>query len=180
VQFLDQTDVPFTRLYRYDMDDSARDGAAFVPAQVVLRLENRKDAGLGKPLPAGDVTVFEAGPDRELVFTGEDSIRDMAVGLPVEVRTGRSSDVRAKPVLVRSRSDGEGPDKRTIHSWEVTLSNDKAGAVTFQLRQPMSALGTEIVSESRAHRAQAGYAVWDVPLAPAQRTNVTYEIKTRG
>jgi hypothetical protein len=178
IQFLDQSDVAFSKLYRYDVDTARREAATSDPAQVVLRLHNTTDAGLGKPLPAGSVTVFEPAPDSSLVFTGENAIADMSVGLPVEIETGRAADVRALARLAQSEASGSGGNKRRDDSWEVTLVNDKSVRVSFELRQRISGVGTEILASSDQHSERAGYAVWDVPLAPGARAVVTYTIRT--
>lgn len=176
VQFLDQEDVPFERLYRYDVADDARESDVDAPATVLLRLQNRADAGLGKPLPAGGVSVFEQGTDGLSVFVGQNAIRDMAVGLPVEVETGRAPDVRARPRLIKSETFGKREDRKVKEEWEIAIMNGKPVPITFELRHDLYRGRAEIGAESLGHTSVSGRAVWTATLAPGERTTVRYVI----
>ncbi len=69
---------------------------------MVLKWENTRASGLGEPLPAGQVRVFEiyAGG---MVFAGEARIDDRPVGLPVEARIARALDLVAEFTLDEGR-----------------------------------------------------------------------------
>ena len=85
------------------------------PATRVLRTENLEAKGLGVPLPAGGVAVFEQGGGRSLLV-GESTLADRAIGEEVEFATGESSDVRyevtARPPSAR-RGSGAGVAPQT-------------------------------------------------------------------
>ncbi len=99
IQFLDQQDVPFARIYAWlsglDFDAQPSDE----PATVIVKLRNRDDAGLGKPLPAGDVSVMEPGPDGSLVLAGQHGINDICT--PWDCRWRLRSD--APPMSASAR-----------------------------------------------------------------------------
>ena len=55
IQFLDQHEVPFKRIYSYLADNDYRNEKMVGDtASVSIRLQNRADQGLGKPLPAAE------------------------------------------------------------------------------------------------------------------------------
>ncbi len=177
VQFLDQSAIPFERIYRYSIDAGQNPEQLPNNASVVLRLQNRADKGLGKPLPAGNVSVFAPGSDGSFVFAGEHSVNDISVGLPVEVEIGRSMDVRIVPRLADSTSSGSGRQKKAKDSWEIAIENDKKAPITFEFRQDIYGSEAEIVSESRAHENVSGRAIWAIPLAAGERTILRYTIE---
>jgi hypothetical protein len=90
VGLLDQKAVPVSVIYRVRVyDDSAQDVA------ILLRAQNKEGEGLGLPLPAGRVAVFEPFGERRLLV-GEGSIADKAVGEEVEVEIAQSAQVTAR------------------------------------------------------------------------------------
>jgi hypothetical protein len=104
VAFLDQKDVAFQRLYAVGMDsynDYGEADAPFVTPDVVLRLENKTTNGLGKPLPSGALSAIETAEGRP-TFAGEQAVRDVAVGEPMDLVIGRAMDVRTRPRLSRN------------------------------------------------------------------------------
>ena len=176
VQFLDQPNVAFERIYRYSVDWNSRRPDAVAQASIILRLQNRTDAGLGKPLPAGGVSVFDTGPEDTTVFAGRDSVRDMAVSLPVEVETGRALDVRITPRLAKSETAGKGASRKTTDMWEIEIDNGKPIPIAFELRQELYEGQATIGAESLPHVDEYGNAVWRPRLTPGERTVLRYTI----
>lgn len=178
VQFLAQSGVPFERVYRFDV--ARTQGDAPVPAAIILRLRNRDDSGLGKPLPAGGVSVFEHGADAAPVFIGHDAIRDMTVGSDIEIETGHAMAVMAAPRLTHTEKSGDKNNPRTTEDWEVTLTNRKSTPATFELRQYLYDSAADIRSDSDRHAEKSGYAVWTIALAPGEDRIVRYRISVPG
>jgi hypothetical protein len=176
IQFLDRPDVAFKRIYGYILNSARDANVGMAAASVVLRLQNTADSGLGKPIPAGNVSVFERGPDNNLIFAGQDTIGDTSVGMPMEIETGRTMDVRVRPLLLESKLSGDAAERRFRDTWEITLENDKAVPIHFEFRQGLYEGQGMISSESPAYRTQYGYAIWDLDLAPGARTTVHYVV----
>lgn len=65
-------------------------------ANVELEFPNTKENGLGMPLPAGLVKVYESGDSGEVLFTSEDQISHTAAGKPVCVHIGKTLDIESK------------------------------------------------------------------------------------
>ena len=106
VLFLGEARVPFTRVYTFTVDeDSIMDDNDFQPRQpiVTLRLQNKQSDGLGKPLPAGVVSVMESG-GAGAVLAGQDQIDDIPVGLPVELELGTAMDIWIDPRVTQERT----------------------------------------------------------------------------
>jgi hypothetical protein len=91
--------------------------------QVRLRAMNKTGEGLGLPLPAGPVALFERQGSRELLI-GESSTDDKAVGEEVELKFYVASNV----TLEQLRLPGE-PGKQPF---ELTLRNANPFPVRFE------------------------------------------------
>jgi len=90
VALLSRTGVPFDRRYRARLDPGQLLEAA--PTHIVLSLRNRREAGLGLPLPAGSTAVYALrGGERLLV--GEGALTDRAEGESFRLSAGTSTQV---------------------------------------------------------------------------------------
>lgn len=95
--------------------------------QIVLRAANRADQGLGLPLPAGPVALFErqgTGATARDDLIGESSTDDKAIGEDVEFRFDSAANVTAE---VRQVFEGERY-RRT----ELTVRNANPFAIAFE------------------------------------------------
>ena len=86
--------------------------------RLTLRAKNRVADGLGLPLPAGKLALYQRGSTRELLL-GEGSVGDKAVGEEVDVDVATATGVIARNV--------KGTDNR--HT--LTVTNDNAYPVAF-------------------------------------------------
>jgi hypothetical protein len=175
VAFLDLRAVPFAKVYvsRFEAYDTRGDEAP-VPPETVLRLKNREDAGLGKPLPSGTVAVMET-TGGALALAGEQKINDVAVGLPLELHLGRAMDVAVIPrVAAITRQDHV--QRTTV---EVSVENDKPQPIVLEHRQFAGAQDFKLVSASAPSTLDKGDRVWTFHLGPGQKATLTYVMTER-
>jgi hypothetical protein len=86
------------------------------PPRIVLRTRNRRDKGLGLPLPGGKVAVFEPRGDSR-VLVGEGVIGDKAIDEEIEVPVAQASAVSITLDPELSPKPGETRDYRvTVHN----------------------------------------------------------------
>lgn len=175
VAFLDQKDVAFQRLYAVEMDsyddyDNA-DWPLIIP-DVVLRLENKTANGLGKPLPSGALSAIETAGGRP-TFAGEQAVRDVAVGEPLDLVIGRAMDVHARPRLVEERTLSKGRVRRT---YELDLANAKTVPITVEIRHDPTAPYFKLVSEPQKHDIRQGQVAWRVTLPAGERRSFRYAV----
>lgn len=120
VTLLSQSGVKVETLYAGDFDSSG----ASLPMTLRLRVQNRKEDGLGLPLPSGSAAVFEQVGDARL-YVGEADIGDKAVGERVDYDIGQSNDVR-----ITWRQIAQS-DKRA--DWSIEVSNARPFPVVAEI-----------------------------------------------
>jgi hypothetical protein len=176
VAFLDQAAVPFERVYVYRLDPYAAPDpeAARQAPDVVLRLQNKAQSGLGKPLPAGTVSVMEPGGGG-LVLAGQQTVRDTPVGLPLELVIGRAMDLVVAPRVI---SDLRADDLHT-RSMAVAVANGKPGPVVLEFHQPRIGRDFAISGASGIATAKAGDEVWTLRLRSGERAQLSYTMSYR-
>jgi hypothetical protein len=181
VAMLDQRGVPFERVYVYEDNlwqaDGAQPGAyETIAPTVTLRLQNTEAGGLGKPLPGGGVSVMEPVAGRPEVLAGQTRIRDIPVGLPVELGVGGAMDVSVHPVLLSRTPDEQVGDRPRLWTVEVTLTNDKPIPVTVEYRLNLDPRD-KLVRESRPHGMRGGRLQWVVRLTPGETVHLRYSVR---
>ena len=175
VAFLDQKDVAFQRLYVvttdvYDDPDEDLD------LDAVLRLENKSANGLGKPLPSGALSAMERIGDLP-TFAGQQAVRDVAIGEPLDLVIGKAMDIRARGRLVEEHGLSRGRVRRTL---EFDLTNGKTVPVTIELRQDPNAPFFKVVAEPARHDMRDGKIAWRITLAPGEARTFRYAVQYGG
>jgi hypothetical protein len=126
VALLRQSDVKAERLYAATIGYDERQGESR-SMTLRLRLQNRKDDGLGLAMPSGRVAIFEEVGGQRLL-AGEADIGDKAEGERVDYDLALSPDVR---IAVRLSAQS-----RKNRAWTITLSNARPFAVTAEVTIP--------------------------------------------
>lgn len=177
--FLDRKGIKVERFYSilvygFDATQTYRSDAP----ELMLRWRNERRAGLGEPLPAGQVRVFEPQAGGE-VFSGEAEIRDSPVGLPVEIAIARALNLTASFTLEETRQQDEGKREFVRISASHRFVNDKDATVRIEVRRPDDAAFTTPVvlrSNQRARRERGGL-VWRFELPAGRELRLRYELK---
>lgn len=145
---------------------------------VFLAFANRKERGLGMPLPAGKVRVSQRDPaDQSLEFVGEDVIDHTPRDETLRIRLGSAFDVigerrqAAFAVDTRARSMTE-----TV---EVVLRNHKDRAAEVTVREPLYRwLNWSITEQSHEfERRDARTVEFPVRVAANGETTVRYTVR---
>jgi hypothetical protein len=166
VAMIDRHDVKFARIYTGDFTqfDYRPDGKPeSQEAQRVLRMENREAEGLGLPLPAGRVAVFE-NTRGESLLVGESSVTDKAIGEEVEFETGTTTDLRYT-ITARRYSGRREP-------YSVHVTNARATPETFELAIPY-----KIGSSSEKLIERKGRKTWRVTVPANGEARLDFTLK---
>lgn len=175
IQFLDLPAVSFDRMYSYIVDD-ARDKVVNGIPDVLFRLQNRKDLGLGKPLPAGVVSMFDIAADGDSVLLGQGRTNDISVGEQFDVYLGGATNIDVERHLVDSQTVDVGKEKRTQDTYVVDVTNNKPNPVRLELLLGVYTNGAHLVSESMPHQAIPGGVMWPFELQPGAHSSVRISV----
>jgi len=146
-----------------------------VRPQASLRFDNETENGLGVPLPAGLVRVYERDAEGRLQFSGEQSTGHTAKGEDVVLSLGEAVDIG----LTYTQTDytAGGKDAPFETAQEVRLTNAKEEPVTVRVVERFSG-AAEILSESQGHDAFSGQqAQWAVEVPAGGETVLSYRVR---
>lgn len=157
------------------------DAQPIAPA-VMLSFRNEKARGLGEPLPAGMVRVFERAPEGTL-FVGESSLGDKSVGVPFELEIGRALDLAIE--LQFDRAPDDVPDDGAHYAgFRFSIHSAKQRAIPLEIRQRYeedTAHG-EIIHANRRPTRKSGAYIWrfDVPPGSVDTLSYTWRLADPG
>ncbi len=153
--------VKFEALYRAEVyDDNVGD------VRQLLRTRNRKEDGLGLPLPGGPVAVFEE-QGGTMLLSGEGGLPDRAEGEDVEIELAESTQVTVESEQL------QGDDRsRTV---ELVARNARAVPVRFEARIATGG-SVRIEKASRKLGRKDGRSIWAVSIPANGSARLTYKI----
>jgi hypothetical protein len=144
------------------------------PVMVYYKFKNEEKAGLGIPLPAGNVRVYQKDSKGGILFAGEDRIDHTPKDEFVNIHIGNAFDVVAE----HKQTDYKRID---THVWEmefeVTLRNHKDAPVTVQVNEPIGG-DWEMLSSTYKYTKTAAFAAqFNVPVAKNGTSVLKYRIR---
>jgi hypothetical protein len=183
VAFLRKPAVKVDRFYGLRIardEDYLDDGQDALPANIKIAWHNRESDGLGEPLPAGTIRMFEKfGADT--IYSGDDRLEDSPVNTPMEVSTGRAPDLRVvldgnveEPTQSPSRFS-----RRVSLPVELRIINAKTRPVTMEIRQGLLWSFEDdqrVTGASLAPQRKAGDYVWRFIVPANGETRLSYKI----
>ncbi len=146
------------------------------PVKVYFRFANAEDAGLGMPLPAGNVRVYQADAAGGVQFVGEDRIGHTPNDETLNIQIGTAFDVVAE----RTQTDFRRISS-LVHevAFEVTLRNHKDEAIVVEVNEP---IGGDWQMRRATHewtKSAAWAARFEVPVEAGGETVLRYRARVR-
>ncbi len=133
-------------------------------ASRIFVTRNRREDGLGLPLPAGRLMLFDETGGRQ-VLVGQAVVRDFAVNEDVEIDFGTvPSIVSVQTPIVRGTDRSE---------FEVVVTNDRSEPVAYELE--IGAQPSQVRSETRLGRRN-GMALWTATVPANGSATLRYRI----
>lgn len=144
--------------------------------RVFYKFRNEQAAGLGEPMPAGVVRVYQADSKGGVQFVGEDRIDHTPKDEDVTLQIGSAFDI----VCERKQTDWEkiGGDTYEM-AFEITLRNHKASPVTVEVNEPIAGDWTMLSSTYEARKTDAWAAQFRVPVAAGGESVLRYRVRVR-
>jgi hypothetical protein len=142
--------------------------------QVYYQFRNEEKAGLGMPMPAGTVRVYQADTKGGVQFVGEDRIGHTPKDEMLNLKIGNAFDVVAE----RNQVDFEKLAANVYEvEFEITLRNHKPAPITVEVNEPVG--GTwRMVSSSHEWTKTAAWATqFMVPVPPDGTSVLRYRVR---
>lgn len=152
-------------------------GSAMKDAVLVYyKFKNEEKAGLGMPLPAGTVRVYQADSHGGILFIGEDNIGHTPKDEQVSIHIGNAFDVVAE----HKQTDYKKIDNHTYEmEYEVTLRNHKETPVNIEVNEPLGGDWDMLNSTFPAKKTAAFAAQFNVPVAKDGTSVLKYRVRVR-
>lgn len=160
--------APIRKIYEYN---GQRDDKK---VRVILEAENRKDLGLGMPLPAGTVRVYKKDSHASLQFVGEDHIDHTPKNEKIRLGVGKAFDVvgERKDLSVNRISD-----RVSERSVEVRLRNRKTEKIQVVVQESCYGDWSITTSSIPGIKKDASTAEFRVDVAPDSESVLTFTIR---
>lgn len=139
--------------------------------QIVLRALNKESDGLGLPLPAGPVALFERQGERSLLID-ESSTDDKAVGEEVEVKFPATANVTVELKQQQAPQKQSGPRR---YAFELIVRNANPFPVQFEGKfdiDPPLMRGPSVKLSKKD-----GQNLWAVTVPANASRTLTYQVQ---
>jgi hypothetical protein len=142
--------------------------------KVYYELKNEEKVGLGMPMPAGVVRVYQADSKGSTHFVGEDRIGHTPKDETLNLRIGTAFDVVAERKQVDFRKIGSNVYEM---EFEVVLRNHKTTPVTVEVNEPIGGTWRIIRESHPSTKPNAWAAQFNVPVAAGGAATLNYRIQ---
>lgn len=143
---------------------------------VFYKFKNEEKSGLGMPMPAGNVRVYQKDSKGNILFVGEDRIDHTPKDETLNIHIGTAFDV----ISERKQTDYRRID---THTWEmefeITLRNHKDSAISVEVNEPIGGDWEMINSSYKYTKTAAWAAQFNVPVAANGTSVLKYRIRAR-
>jgi hypothetical protein len=144
--------------------------------QVNLVFKNEKKAGLGLPLPAGKVRVYQRDTDGSLEFVGEDRIEHTPRDEEVRLVVGSAFDLAAEREMTETKRIA---DRVREEAYRIELRNHKEEAVEIRVVERLWG-DWEILTSSHAYeKKNATTFEFKVSLDSDKEAVITYRVRRK-
>jgi hypothetical protein len=142
--------------------------------QVYYQFKNEEHAGLGMPMPAGVVRVYQADSKGGTQFVGEDRITHTPKDEELNLKIGNAFDVTCE----RSQTDFEKIASNVYElEYAITLRNHKATPITVEVSEPIGGTWKMVRSSHEWTKTAAWAAGFSVPVAADATAVLKYRVR---
>jgi hypothetical protein len=142
--------------------------------KVFYQFKNETTAGLGMPMPAGTVRVYQSDSRGGTHFVGEDRIGHTPKDERLNLHIGNAFDVVAE----RKQTDFQkiAPSVYEM-AFEVVLRNHKTTPITVEVNEPIGGTWRIIQSTHEGTKTDAWAAQFNVPVAANGEAALRYRVR---
>jgi len=146
------------------------------PVLVYYKFKNEEKNGLGIPLPAGNVRVYQKDSKGGILFAGEDHIDHTPKDEQVSIHIGNAFDAVAE----HKQTDFKHVDTHTWEfEYEVTLRNHKDIPIVVQVNEPIGGDWEMLSSTYKFTKTAAFAAQFNIPVAKDGTSVLKYRVRAK-
>jgi hypothetical protein len=182
ISLLNASRFPLQKVYvvngqSYYYRTAAQPGAPMKdPVQVFYKFKNEDKAGLGMPLPAGTIRVYQADSRGGSLFVGEDHIDHTPKDETINLHIGNAFDIVAE----RKQTDYKRLSDRLYEfEYEITLRNHKDAPITVEANEPIGGDWEMVSSTYKFTKTAAFAAQFQVPVDKNGTSVLKYRVRVR-
>jgi hypothetical protein len=180
VSMLEGTGIPVQKRYVVDGQafyyrNAQHPGAPLKDVvQVYYQFKNEQGNGLGIPMPAGIVRVYQDDSKGGVQFVGEDRIDHTPKDEALNLKIGNAFDVVAE----RKQIDFEKISSGVYEvEFEITLRNHKTAPITVEVNEPVGGTWRMLRSTHEWTKTDAWAAQFKAPVAADGTATVKYRVR---
>ena len=179
VNMLGATSFPVTKRYvvdgNYAYYRGSRTGAPIKDdVEVFYQFKNEDKAGLGMPMPAGIVRVYQADSKGGLQFVGEDRIDHTPKDEILNLKIGNAFDI----VCERKQKEFQKIASDVYEfEYEITLRNHKTTPVIVEVNEPIGGTWRMLRSTFPGTKSEAWAARFMVPVPVDGTAVLRYRVR---
>jgi hypothetical protein len=144
--------------------------------KVLYQFKNEDKAGLGIPLPAGTVRVYQADTHGGTQFAGEDQITHTPKDEALHIYTGDAFDV----VCERKQTDFKKIASNVVETeYQITLRNHKDSAVTVEVREPIGGDWEVLKSNYKGDKLDSSTLAFSIPVDKDGTATLDYRVQVK-
>jgi hypothetical protein len=144
------------------------------PVMVYYKFKNEEKAGLGMPLPAGNVRVYQKDSKGGVLFIGEDRIDHTPKDETITVHIGNAFDIIAE----HKQTDFKKIASNVYEmEFEITLRNHKDAPITVQVNEPIGGTWEMVSSTYKFAKTAAFAAQFQVPVEKSGTSVLKYRVR---
>ena len=142
--------------------------------QVFYQFKNEAKGGLGMPMPAGTIRVYQADSKDGVHFVGEDRINHTPKDETINIKIGNAFDV----VCERKQIDFRKIAPNIYEfEYEITVRNHKGSAISVEVNEPIGGTWEVLRSSHKWTKTDAWALQFGVPVAADGTGVLTYRVR---
>jgi len=184
VSMLSGTGFPIQKRYvvngnQFYYHNAARPGAPIKDSvEVFYQFKNDEKSGLGMPMPAGTVRVYQSDSNGGAQFVGEDRIMHTPKDETLNLKIGNAFDV----VCERNQVDFQRVSTNVYDiEYAITLRNRKTAPIMVEVNEPVGAASWRMLQSSHKFTKTAAFAAqFMVPVEAGAEAVLRFRIRVNG
>jgi hypothetical protein len=142
--------------------------------QVFYQFKNDAKAGLGMPMPAGTVRVYQADSKGGVQFVGEDRIGHTPKDETLKLKIGNAFDVVAERKQIDFQKIASNVYEVEYH---VIVRNHKSAPISVEVNEPIGGTWRIVRSSHEWTKTDAWAAQFNLPVPVDATTTLNYRVR---